>query len=117
MRSGLASAEICGLINQWANVMRWEKRTRLFRTSEFLWQEGHTAHETYEEAQEETLKMLEVYRSFQEDDLAIPVIPGQKSEAEVSGALSTYTVEAMMQDGKALQSATSHNGAKFCQGF
>ena len=108
------------LINQWANVMRWEKRTRLFlRTSEFLWQEGHTAHETYEEAQEETLKMLEVYRSFQEDDLAIPVIPGQKSEAEkFPGALSTYTVEAMMQDGKALQSATSHNlGQNFARAF
>ena len=108
------------LINQWANVMRWEKRTRLFlRTSEFLWQEGHTAHETYEEAQEETLKMLEVYRSFQEDDLAIPVIPGQKSEAEkFPGALSTYTVEAMMQDGKALQSATSHNlGQNFAKAF
>ena len=108
------------LINQWANVMRWEKRTRLFlRTSEFLWQEGHTAHETYEESQEETLKMLEVYRSFQEDDLAIPVIPGQKSEAEkFPGALSTYTVEAMMQDGKALQSATSHNlGQNFAKAF
>jgi len=108
------------LINQWANVMRWEKRTRLFlRTSEFLWQEGHTAHETYEEAQEETLKMLEVYRSFQEDDLAIPVIPGQKSEAEkFPGALYTYTVEAMMQDGKALQSATSHNlGQNFAKAF
>ncbi|MEC8542373.1 MAG: His/Gly/Thr/Pro-type tRNA ligase C-terminal domain-containing protein, partial [SAR324 cluster bacterium] len=98
----------------------WEKRTRLFlRTSEFLWQEGHTAHETYAEAQEETLKMLEVYRSFQEDDLAIPVIPGQKSEAEkFPGALSTYTVEAMMQDGKALQSATSHNlGQNFAKAF
>ncbi|HCV86796.1 MAG TPA: proline--tRNA ligase [Deltaproteobacteria bacterium] len=108
------------LINQWANVMRWEKRTRLFlRTSEFLWQEGHTAHETYEESQEETLKMLEVYRTFQEDDLAIPVIPGQKSEAEkFPGALSTYTVEAMMQDGKALQSATSHNlGQNFAKAF
>ena len=108
------------LINQWANVMRWEKRTRLFlRTSEFLWQEGHTAHETYEEAQEETLKMLEVYRSFQENDLAIPVIPGQKSEAEkFPGALFTYTVEAMMQDGKALQSATSHNlGQNFAKAF
>ena len=108
------------LINQWANVMRWEKRTRLFlRTSEFLWQEGHTAHEIYEEAQEETLKMLEVYRSFQEDDLAIPVIPGQKSEAEkFPGALYTYTVEAMMQDGKALQSATSHNlGQNFAKAF
>lgn len=108
------------LINQWANVMRWEKRTRLFlRTSEFLWQEGHTAHETYEEAQEETLRMLEVYRQFQEEDLAIPVIPGQKSEAEkFPGALSTYTVEAMMQDGKALQSATSHNlGQNFAKAF
>jgi prolyl-tRNA synthetase len=108
------------LINQWANVMRWEKRTRLFlRTSEFLWQEGHTAHETYDEAQEETLRMLEIYRQFQEEDLAIPVIPGQKSEAEkFPGAVATYTVEAMMQDGRALQSATSHNlGQNFSKAF
>ncbi len=99
------------LINQWCNVMRWEMRTRLFlRTSEFLWQEGHTAHETYEEAQEETLKMLEIYRKFQEEYLAIPVIKGQKTESEkFPGADATYTVEAMMQDGKALQAGTSHN--------
>ncbi len=99
------------LINQWCNVLRWEMRTRLFlRTSEFLWQEGHTAHETYEEAQEETLKMLEIYRKFQEEYLAIPVIKGQKTESEkFPGADATYTVEAMMQDGKALQAGTSHN--------
>jgi prolyl-tRNA synthetase len=99
------------LINQWCNVMRWEMRTRLFlRTSEFLWQEGHTAHETYEEAQEETLKMLEIYRKFQEEYLAIPVIKGQKTDSEkFPGADATYTVEAMMQDGKALQAGTSHN--------
>ncbi|MBF0352528.1 MAG: proline--tRNA ligase [SAR324 cluster bacterium] len=108
------------LINQWCNVMRWEKRTRLFlRTSEFLWQEGHTAHETFEEAQEETLRMLEIYRQFQEEYLAIPVIKGQKSESEkFPGAVSTYTIEAMMQDGKALQSATSHNlGQNFAKAF
>ncbi len=99
------------LINQWCNVMRWEKRTRLFlRTSEFLWQEGHTAHETAEEAQEETLQMLEVYRQFLEETCAVPVITGEKPEHEkFPGALTTYTLEAMMQDGKALQSGTSHN--------
>lgn len=99
------------LINQWCNVMRWEMRTRLFlRTSEFLWQEGHTAHETSAEAHKETLQMLEIYRKFQEEYLAIPVIKGQKSESEkFPGAFATYTVEAMMQDGKALQAATSHN--------
>ena len=99
------------LINQWCNVMRWEMRTRLFlRTSEFLWQEGHTAHETAQEAHEETLRILEIYRKFQEDYLAIPVIKGQKSESEkFPGAFATYTVEAMMQDGKALQASTSHN--------
>lgn len=108
------------LINQWCNVMRWEMRTRLFlRTSEFLWQEGHTAHETYEEAQEETLKMLEVYRKFQEEYLAIPVAVGKKTESEkFPGAVSTYTIEAMMQDGKALQSSTSHNlGQNFSKAF
>ena len=108
------------LVNQWCNVMRWEMRTRLFlRTSEFLWQEGHTAHETVEEAQEETLKMLEIYRRFQEEYLAIPVIAGQKSETEkFPGAVSTYSIEAMMQDGKALQSSTSHNlGQNFSKAF
>ncbi|MBF0276493.1 MAG: proline--tRNA ligase [SAR324 cluster bacterium] len=99
------------LINQWCNVMRWEMRTRLFlRTSEFLWQEGHTAHETYEEAQEETLKMLNIYHRFQEEYLAIPMIKGKKTESEkFPGADATYTIEAMMQDGKALQASTSHN--------
>ena len=108
------------LINQWCNVLRWEMRTRLFlRTSEFLWQEGHTPHETAEEAQEETLRMLEIYRVFQEEYLAIPVIKGIKSESEkFPGALSTYSVEAMMQDGKALQSGTSHNlGQNFAKAF
>ena len=98
------------LINQWANVVRWEKSTRPFlRTSEFLWQEGHTAHATSEEAQEETQRMLEVYREFAENVLAIPVITGEKSEKEkFAGAVATYTMEAMMQDGKALQMGTSH---------
>ncbi|MDH5560866.1 MAG: proline--tRNA ligase [Deltaproteobacteria bacterium] len=108
------------LINQWCNVMRWEKRTRLFlRTSEFLWQEGHTAHETYEEAQEETLKMLGIYKEFLEDVCAIPVIPGAKPEHEkFPGAVTTYAIEAMMQDKKALQAATSHNlGQKFAKAF
>ncbi|MGV3770247.1 MAG: aminoacyl--tRNA ligase-related protein, partial [Sphingobium phenoxybenzoativorans] len=92
------------------NVVRWEMRTRMFlRTSEFLWQEGHTAHATPEEAREETLKMLEVYRSFAEDCLAMPVIAGEKPENErFPGAVSTYSIEAMMQDGKALQAGTSH---------
>lgn len=98
------------LINQWANVVRWEMRPRLFlRTAEFLWQEGHTAHATEAEAREETLKMLEVYRSFAEDVLALPVIPGEKPENErFPGAVNTYSIEAMMQDGKALQAGTSH---------
>ncbi len=98
------------LINQWANVLRWEKVTRLFlRTTEFLWQEGHTVHRTEEEAQEETLKILQVYRSFAEEDLAIPVVYGQKTEAEkFKGAERTYSIEAMMGDGKALQAGTSH---------
>jgi prolyl-tRNA synthetase len=98
------------LTNQWANVMRWEMRTRLFlRTAEFLWQEGHTAHADESGAREETLKMLEVYRSFVEDFLAVPVIAGEKPENErFPGAVNTYSIEAMMQDGKALQAGTSH---------
>ncbi len=98
------------LINQWANVVRWEMRTRMFlRTSEFLWQEGHTAHATANEAREETLKMLEVYRSFAEDCLALHVIAGEKPENErFPGAVATYSIEAMMADGKALQAGTSH---------
>jgi prolyl-tRNA synthetase len=98
------------LINQWCNVMRWELRTRLFlRTAEFLWQEGHTAHETEKEAQEETLRMLDVYADFAEKFLAIPVIKGRKTDAEkFPGAEATYTIEALMQDGKALQCGTSH---------
>lgn len=98
------------LINQWANVVRWEMRTRMFlRTAEFLWQEGHTAHATVDEAMEETLKMLEVYRSFAEDCVALPVIAGEKPENErFPGAVATYSIEAMMQDGKALQAGTSH---------
>lgn len=98
------------LINQWANVVRWEMRPRIFlRTTEFLWQEGHTAHASPEEAMEETLKMLEVYRFIVEDLLAIPVIAGEKSPGErFPGAQNTYTLEAMMQDRKALQSCTSH---------
>jgi prolyl-tRNA synthetase len=99
------------LINQWANVVRWEMRTRLFlRTTEFLWQEGHTAHATADESQEETLKMLEVYRSFSEDVLAMPVFAGEKTPSErFPGAERTYCIEAMMQDRKALQAGTSHN--------
>ncbi|NOY08649.1 MAG: proline--tRNA ligase [Spirochaetes bacterium] len=108
------------LINQWANVVRWEKRTRLFlRTTEFLWQEGHTAHETAEEAQEETLKMLFIYQKFAEEYMAIPVIAGEKSESEkFAGAVKTYTIEAMMQDKKALQAGTSHFlGQNFAKAF
>ncbi len=108
------------LINQWNNVMRWEKRTTLFlRTAEFLWQEGHTAHRDIAEAEERALMMLEVYRAFAEEDLAIPVIPGRKSENEkFAGALRTYSIEAMMGDGKALQSGTSHNlGTNFARSF
>jgi prolyl-tRNA synthetase len=108
------------LINQWNNVMRWEKRTVLFlRTAEFLWQEGHTAHRTIEEAEERTLMMLDVYRAFAEEDLAIPVIAGRKSENEkFAGALRTYSIEAMMGDGKALQAGTSHNlGTNFARSF
>ncbi|MDR2534024.1 MAG: proline--tRNA ligase [Tannerellaceae bacterium] len=98
------------LINQWANVMRWEMRTRLFlRTAEFLWQEGHTAHATRAEAEEETIKMLGVYSRFAEDFMALPVIRGVKTASErFAGALETYCIEAMMQDGKALQAGTSH---------
>ena len=98
------------LLNQWANVVRWEMRPRLFlRTSEFLWQEGHTAHASAEEALEETLRMLEVYRSVTEDGLAIPVVTGEKPPHErFPGAESTYAIEAMMQDGKALQAGTAH---------
>jgi len=97
-------------INQWANVMRWEMRTRLFlRTSEFLWQEGHTAHASQEEAAEETLDMLDIYEKLATEYLAIPVIKGEKSPAErFPGAVNTYCIEAMMQDGKALQAGTSH---------
>ncbi len=108
------------LLNQWCNVMRWEKSTRPFlRTSEFLWQEGHTVHATAEEAEEETVKMLNVYREFSENVLAIPVIVGQKSEKEkFAGAKHTYTMEAMMQDGKALQMGTSHNlGQNFAKSY
>ncbi|GAC1467079.1 MAG: proline--tRNA ligase [Ktedonobacteraceae bacterium] len=108
------------LINQWNNVMRWEKRTTLFlRTSEFLWQEGHTAHRTLEEAEERTRLMLEVYRSFAEEDAAMPVLVGRKSENEkFAGALRTYSIEALMGDGKALQAGTSHNlGTNFAKSF
>ena len=107
------------LINQWANVVRWEMRPRIFlRTTEFLWQEGHTAHANEPEAIQETLKMLEVYREFLEEVLAIPVIVGEKSPGErFPGAMNTYTVEAMMQDRKALQSGTSHYlGQNFSKG-
>lgn len=98
------------LLNQWANVMRWEMRTRLFlRTAEFLWQEGHTCHETAEEAVAETKQMLQVYATFAEEVLAMPVIQGEKTAAErFPGAVNTYCIEAMMQDGKALQAGTSH---------
>jgi len=108
------------LINQWANVVRWEMRTRLFlRTSEFLWQEGHTAHATKEEAEDETLKMINVYADFAENFMALPVIKGFKSENErFAGALDTYTIEALMQDGKALQAGTSHFlGQNFAKAF
>jgi prolyl-tRNA synthetase len=109
------------LINQWVNIVRWEKVTRLFlRTTEFLWQEGHTAHKTEQEAEEETLKILkEVYQDYIEDDLAIPVIVGRKTEKEkFAGALYTYTLEALMSDGKMLQAGTSHNlGQNFAKAF
>ncbi len=108
------------LINQWANVVRWEKVTRPFlRTTEFLWQEGHTLHETEAEAEEETLKMLQVYRSFSEQILAMPVVHGRKSESEkFAGALRTYAIEALMGDGRALQAGTSHNlGQHFSEAY
>jgi prolyl-tRNA synthetase len=108
------------LINQWANVVRWEKVTRLFlRTTEFLWQEGHTAHETAEEAEEETRRMLAVYKDFAETELAMPVIDGQKTESEkFAGADRTYSIEALMRDGRALQAGTSHNlGQNFAKVF
>ena len=108
------------LINLWNNVIRWEKRTTLFlRTTEFLWQEGHTAHRTIEEAEERTLMMLDVYRAFAEEDAAIPVITGRKSENErFAGAWRTYAIEALMGDGKALQAGTSHNFAtNFAESF
>lgn len=108
------------LINQWANVVRWEMRTRLFlRTMEFLWQEGHTAHATKEEAVEETLRILDIYRTFAEDYMAMPVMTGVKTESErFAGAEDTYTIEALMQDGKALQAGTSHFlGQNFAKAF
>ena len=108
------------LINQWGNVVRWEMRTRLFlRTLEFYWQEGHTAHATFEEAEEETLRMLNVYHRFAVDTAALPTIPGQKSESEkFAGAMHTYSIEAMMGDTRALQSGTSHNlGQNFSKVF
>jgi prolyl-tRNA synthetase len=108
------------LINQWANVVRWEKVTRPFlRTTEFLWQEGHTAHETAEEAEEETLKILALYKDFVEGVLAVPVVDGVKSESEkFAGASRTYSIEALMGDGRALQAGTSHNlGQNFARAF
>ena len=108
------------LVNQWANVVRWEMRTRLFlRTAEFLWQEGHTAHATREEAVKETLQMLDVYADFAENFMGIPVIKGVKSESEkFAGAIDTYCIEALMQDGKALQAGTSHFlGQNFAKAF
>jgi prolyl-tRNA synthetase len=108
------------LINQWANVFRWEKRTLPFlRTSEFLWQEGHTAHATEEEARQETMQMLEIYREVVEQELAIPVWKGQKTPSErFAGAVDTYSIEAMMKDGKAVQAGTSHYlGQNFAKGF
>jgi prolyl-tRNA synthetase len=108
------------LINQWANVVRWEMRTRLFlRTTEFLWQEGHTAHATHEEAEEEARRMLDVYATFAEDYMAVPVLKGLKTEKEkFAGADHTYCIEGMMQDGKALQAGTSHHlGQNFAKAF
>lgn len=108
------------LINQWANVVRWEMRTRLFlRTMEFLWQEGHTAHATEDEAVEETLQMLEVYRTFAEEFMAMPVVTGVKTASErFAGAVDTYCIESLMQDGKALQAGTSHFlGQNFAKAF
>lgn len=108
------------LINQWANVVRWEMTTRLFlRTTEFLWQEGHTVHRTAEEAREEALKMLGVYKDFVENEMAIPVLTGTKSASErFAGAVETFSIEALMTDGKALQSGTSHDlGQNFAKAF
>src|SRR6267154_2504899 len=108
------------LINQWANVVRWELRTRMFlRTTEFLWQEGHTAHSTHEEALEEVLRILDVYAEVAEDVMAMPVVKGMKTRAEkVAGALKSYSIEAMMQNGLALQAGTSHDlGQNFGKAF
>lgn len=108
------------LVNQWCNVVRWERRTRLFlRTAEFQWQEGHTAHATAEECEEEARKMVEVYRKFAEDYMAVPVLVGKKSPAETfAGAVHTYCIEAMVQDGRAIQAGTSHNlGQNFAKAF
>jgi prolyl-tRNA synthetase len=108
------------LINQWANVVRWEMRTRLFlRTTEFLWQEGHTAHATEAEAEEEARRMLDVYARFAEEYMAVPVLRGEKTDAErFAGAVRTYSIEALMQDGKGLQAGTSHNlGQNFARAF
>ncbi|MEE9904550.1 MAG: proline--tRNA ligase [Chlorobium sp.] len=108
------------LINQWANVVRWEMRTRLFlRTAEFLWQEGHTAHATREEASEEVMRMIGIYKKFAEEYMALPVIMGRKTDSEkFAGADETYCIEAMMQDGKALQAGTSHHlGQNFAKAF
>ncbi len=108
------------LINQWANVVRWEMRTRLFlRTAEFLWQEGHTAHATKKEAIEESEKMMNVYADFVQNFMAIPVVKGLKTETErFAGAEETYCIEALMQDGKALQAGTSHFlGQNFAKAF
>jgi len=108
------------LINQWCNVLRWEKRTRLFlRTAEFLWQEGHTAHATAAEAEEETLRMMGVYKTFAEQYMAVPVLHGVKTDSEkFAGAVRTYCIEAMMQDRKSLQAGTSHNlGQNFAKAF
>src|SRR5512140_1199969 len=108
------------LINQWANIVRWEMRTRLFlRTTEFLWQEGHTAHATEKEAVEESERMLDVYATFAEEWIALPVIRGLKTPSErFAGAIETYCIEAMMQDGKALQAGTSHFlGQNFAKAF
>ena len=108
------------LINQWANIVRWEMRTRLFlRTTEFLWQEGHTAHATFEEAEKEALKMLRVYKTLSEEVLAVPVIDGIKTENQrFAGAVTTYCIEGLMKDGKSLQMGTSHNlGQNFSKAF
>jgi prolyl-tRNA synthetase len=108
------------LLNQWNSVVRWELRTKLFlRTTEFLWQEGHTAHASAKEAEAETRQMLEIYRDFAENEAAVPVVPGRKSESErFAGALRSYSIEAMMGDKRALQSGTSHNlGDNFARAF